>query len=425
MAARGRRETRSAHRIIAVIPVNGFNARNMVQKHTTQAVRYDLDRVIRLIVSVATLVAVVSLLRYLSDALIPFVIGLLIAYLLNPLVNFVESRVKSRAIAVLLTVFGGLASVVVVVALMVPVVSVQIVEFREILSQLNENRVSDAQMLSETGENDAKAITFAQKFDALVDSQTDERIRWVLERARGIVTSDAFDLEGQMASLVKNLVPEAWNVVTGAVSFVLGLTGFVVVLLYVVFLLNDFRLVERAWKDQLPPAYRDSVVQFLGEFQLAMGRYFRGQFVVAASVGILFAIGFSLIGLRMGIVLGLMIGALNMVPYLQTVGLIPASLLGILRAVESGSSIWVSLALVLCVFAAVQLIQDAFLTPRILGKTTGLRPAIIMLGLFVWGKVLGLLGLVLAIPLTCLGLAYYRRWVLKMKNVQVVAEESS
>ena len=83
-----------------------------------------------------------------------------------------------------------------------------------------------------------------------------------------------------------------------------------------------------------------------------------------------------------------------------------------------------SLLLTLSVFVVAQLVQDAFLVPRIMGKATGLRPAIILLGVFVWGKILGFLGLVLAIPLTCLGLAYYRRSVLRLRNVQVVASET-
>ncbi len=67
----------------------------------------------------------------------------------------------------------------------------------------------------------------------------------------------------------------------------------------------------------------------------------------------------------------------------------------------------------LAVFAVVQLFQDAFLVPKIMGKSTGLKPWVILLGIFVWGKLLGFLGLVLAIPLSCLGLAYYRRFILK------------
>ena len=78
----------------------------------------------------------------------------------------------------------------------------------------------------------------------------------------------------------------------------------------------------------------------------------------------------------------------------------------------------VSVVLVLLVFAVVQVIQDAILTPRIMGKTTGLRPVAILLGVFIWGKLLGFLGLLLAIPLTCLGVAYYQRVVLGREDAQ-------
>ena len=115
----------------------------------------------------------------------------------------------------------------------------------------------------------------------------------------------------------------------------------------------------------------------------------------------------------MSLILGLFVGALNMIPYLQTVGLIPALVLALLRAVEHGGGLIESILLTLLVFAVVQVIQDAILTPRIMGKATGLKPVWILLGVFIWGKLLGFLGLVLAIPLTCLGLAYYRRFILE------------
>ncbi len=381
-------------------------------RHDPEPQRYDFDRVIRFIVSAGTIVLVIWLLRYLSDVLIPFVVALLIAYLLNPLVNTVERRLKNRAAAVLLTVFGVLTTGVVAVMLSVPLVASQLDDFQGMLTQLRSEVAGDP----ETG------ITLAERFDALIASQADSRAGWVLEKIRETVTSEEFDLDGYVMTLARKLVPGVWGVVTGAVGFILGLIGLMVVLLYVIFLLNDYRLVEHAWKDQLPPAYRDTLVSFLDEFRVAMSRYFRGQFVVAACVGTLLATGFSLIGLRMGLLLGLLIGVLNMVPYLQTVGFIPAALLSILTAVENDSSIVNGLLMVFGVFFVVQLIQDAVLVPRIMGKVTGLRPAIILLGVFVWGKVLGFLGLVLAIPLTCLGLAYYRRWVLKQRNVQVVGE---
>ncbi len=187
-----------------------------------------------------------------------------------------------------------------------------------------------------------------------------------------------------------------------------------------VFLLIDYPVMSATWRGFLPPKQRGDIVGFLEKFHQAMRLYFRGQFVIALTVGVLSAVGFSLIGLRMAVLLGLLIGLLNMVPYLQTVGLIPALLLGLIKGLESGQPVWLPPLLVLVVFAVVQTIQDALLTPKIKGKTVGLRPVVILLGLFIWGKLLGFLGLLLAIPFTCLGLAYYRRFVLGDRLAKVV-----
>ena len=210
----------------------------------------------------------------------------------------------------------------------------------------------------------------------------------------------------------------ALSLVGSIFNMVLACTGVLIVLLYLVFLLMDFNALQASWKDHLPPRYRDAIVDLLSEFRLAMSRYFRGQFLVAACCGVLFALGFWLVGLRLAIFLGLTIGLLNMVPYLQVLGFVPALLLAGLRAFEAEVGLLWPVLGVLGVFAMVQLIQDALLVPKIMGQATGLKPWVILLGICVWGKLLGLLGLVLAIPLSCLGLAYYRKFILKIGDPQ-------
>ena len=111
------------------------------------------------------------------------------------------------------------------------------------------------------------------------------------------------------------------------------------------------------------------------------------------------------LGLRMAILLGLFIGALNMVPYLQVVGVVPAVMLAGITALEQNSSFLGYLIGVAVVFVVTQVLQDALITPRVMGRTTGLRPVIILFCVLFWGKLLGFLGVLLAIPLTCLGLA--------------------
>ncbi len=208
--------------------------------------------------------------------------------------------------------------------------------------------------------------------------------------------------------------------ITGTASFIMGLVGLAVIGLYLVFLLLDYQKVRHGWKDLLPPAYREAVTGFVSDFDSAMRRYFRGQAAVASIVGVLCAMGFWLIDLPMGILLGLFIGLLNMVPYLQVVGLIPAFLLALVHSLEAGSNLWAVLGLTGLVFVVVQIIQDAILVPKIMGRVTGLSPAMILLSLSIWGKLLGIFGLLIALPMTCLLLAYYHRFL-----VSGVAGDSS
>ena len=117
-----------------------------------------------------------------------------------------------------------------------------------------------------------------------------------------------------------------------------------------------------------------------------MNRYFRGQALVALCVGILFSIGFLIIDFPLAIGLGLFIGALNMVPYLQIIGFVPTIMLAILKAADTGDNFWIIIASAAAVFIVVQIIQDGYLVPRIMGKITGLNPAIILLSLSIWDR---------------------------------------
>ena len=155
-----------------------------------------------------------------------------------------------------------------------------------------------------------------------------------------------------------------------------------------------------------------------------MNRYFRGQALVAFCVGVLFSIGFLIIDFPLAIGLGMFIGLLNMVPYLQIIGFIPTILLALLKAADTGQNFWWVLGLALLVFCIVQLIQDTILVPKIMGKITGLNPAIILLSLSVWGSLMGMLGMIIALPCTTLLLSYYQRYIRK-KDLAFLSESYS
>jgi predicted PurR-regulated permease PerM len=133
----------------------------------------------------------------------------------------------------------------------------------------------------------------------------------------------------------------------------------------------------------------------------------------------MFAIGFKIVGLPMAITIGLFIGVLNLVPYLQTVGVVPVVLLCLVKGAEPGESFWWVLLGCFIVFVIVQGIQDLFLVPKIMGKAMGLNPAVILLSLSVWGSLLGIVGMIIALPITTLLISYYKRFILNKEELPI------
>ena len=185
------------------------------------------------------------------------------------------------------------------------------------------------------------------------------------------------------------------------------------ILLYFIFILLDYEKIANGWPQLIPGKYRPFVEGLVEDVECNMNRYFRGQALIALCVGVLLAVGFKIIDFPLAVTLGLFIGVLNLIPYMQTIGIIPMLILALLRSAETGENFWIIFGLALLVLGIVQMIQDLFLTPRIMGKAMGLNPAIILLALSIWGTLLGFIGLIIALPLTTLCLSYYKRFILQ------------
>ena len=355
------------------------------------------DRVIQLALFAGLVWGLVLLLDYLSDVLLPFFVGLLVAYFLDPVTNRVQHVIKQRVLAALFTMVSITLAVSLVFWFMVPMVGNELADMGRTVSKMAANTELAQAAKEHLPENVWEEVNEILKHDDV----------------KRYLTSDG---AVQMAKdTAKKLLPGVWGVLSGAANVLTFITGLLVIMLYVVFLLIDYHNMAARWRDYLPPSMRDDVSRFVEEFIQATNRYFRSQALVACCVAVLFAIGFSIISLPLAILMGIFIGLLNMVPYLQIVGTIPCLLLAGLKALEQGDNFFGALGLVLLVFGVVQLIQETVLVSRLQGEAMGLSPAIILLSISVWGKLLGFLGLILALPLTCLGLAYYRRYLWKFE----------
>lgn len=430
--------------------------------------RYTFDRVVRMVLSGAALVAVFLLLRYLSDVLIPFAIAVVLAYLLNPLVTIFEQRTGRRWLGVVVGMGTLLVGLLIAIALLIPLTVSQVSRFREDIEKLQMDigstavpvpiaptipvevppkSVTDGLSLSSADSGEATAevekstLGWTELMDAWERYRKDaeavppipraERIREfrrsldgtivgnVLQATISYVQSEEF--QKLVVEAVKTVAIGGWSVVTFTMSVIIGITGFVLVIVYLIFLLLDFPTYAQQWRQFLPPNYRGTIVEFWEQFQEAMRQYFRGQSVVAILTGSMYVVGFTIIGLPMAVPLGIIIGFFNMVPYLAAVTIVPAMFFAFLRAIEQDTGFLSSIVWTLSVYGVVQTLQDTVITPRVMGEATGLRPVAILLGVFIWGKLLGFLGILLAIPLTCLGIAYYRRYVLRQTREPAAA----
>ena len=354
---------------------------------------FTFDRVIRIGISVLLVGLVLYLLVVLRDALLPFLIAWLMAYMCQPFVRFFQYtlRLKSRilSIAVLLS---GVLLVFLLTVMVIPSITE---ESQRLLALLNnQNPIQEH-------------IPFIpQSWLEYIGHHID------LQALREMVSRENF------LDTLKQIAPKAWKLLTGTFSVLFSLAIVFVIFLYFIFILLDYEKIASGWINLIPERYRKFVKELADDVETSMNRYFRGQSLIALCVGVLLAVGFKIINFPLAITLGLFIGVLNLIPYLQTIGLIPMALLALLRSAETGENFWILFGLSLLVLLIVQAIQDLFLTPRIMGKAMGLNPAIILLSLSIWGTLLGFIGLIVALPLTTLCLSYYKRFILNGESIK-------
>lgn len=350
---------------------------------------YTFDRVVRILFSVCTIVAVLFMLNILKGVLLPFLVACLIAYMLEPIVKWNQrwTHLRSRFLPVMLTLIEVCGVIAVFCVLFIPYLISETAHMADIIRKYATTQIH---------------IPFISES---IHQFIRENINWnVINR---------FLSQEEWVSLIKSAVSSSWSFVSSSLAFVLGVLSWLIVILYVIFIMVDYERLVLSFKQLVPHSHRHRVFHIFEDIKNAMNRYFRGQFCIAFLVGILFSIGFLIIGLPMGVVLGLFIGMLNMVPYLQLVSLPITALLCIVSSVSGGVDFWVIFWESMAVYAVVQCIQDLLLTPKIMGKAMGLNPAIILLSLSIWGCLLGFMGLIIALPLTTLILSYYDLYVLQ------------
>lgn len=349
---------------------------------------YTFDRVVRILFTVFTLFGIIYLLDALKGVLLPFLVACLIAYILEPVVrwNMRWTHLKGRFIPAMLTLFEALLIASAAAVIFVPY----------LVSEASHM----AGMIRHYATTQFQIPYISDSIHAFIRDNLD------LNHIARFLSQE------EWKALIKSTLSSSWNFLSSSLAMLFSILSWLIVILYLIFIMIDYERIMLGFKRLIPVRHRHRTFRVLEDIEDAMNRYFRGQFFIAMIVGVLFATGFLIIGLPMAVILGLFIGVLNLVPYLQIISL-PITVLLCLVAASTGVDFWVIFWESMAVYLVVQCIQDLYLTPKIMGKAMGLNPAIILLSLSIWGTLLGFMGLIIALPLTTLLLSYYDTYVVR------------
>lgn len=351
---------------------------------TTRPITF--DRVMRWIITILFIVGLYLLVDDLSNVLLPFCLACLISYILEPIVEFCmdKLKIKWRIVAIFLTLIVVGAVLVGLAYIFIPSI---IKEVHQMGTLIRDYATTD---------NSHMTLIPKEVHDWLVKFFDDNTMQQLLDNQH-----------------IESLLNKGTSIVFGSLQFLLHTLEWFLTFIYVIFILLDYNQIMRGAIKLVPPRYRKIVGKVCNDIKVNMNHYFRGQAVLALCAAVFYTIGFSIVGIPMAILLGILVGVLYMIPYFQYVTLIPVAFVCLIQSMGGDVSFWHQFGSCIIVYVVSQCTCDYVLTPKIMGKELGLNPAIILLSLSIWGSLLGLLGMIIALPLTTLLLAYYREYIIE------------
>ena len=351
---------------------------------------FTFDRIARMLVLSVLILLIYVAVQAIWSIILPFLLAGIFAYVMMPLVRFFQYtlRLRSRGLSVILTLLLLGAGVYLAVIFIIPSINAEIEKTLQVISGYSSGQDILMMILPRNIRNYLNGgLRWGNFPQQLSFEKVLENVKLLLDQVGGIINS--------------TLSIFSWGLVF--------LIGFI----YFVFILLDFENLARGFISLFPKTLRPTIRTISMDLDRYMNNYFRGQALVAMSVGILLSIGFNIIGLPLATAMGIFIGILNFIPYMQALGIIPLGLASLLMAAQTGENAFVCMLLAYGVLMIVQIIQDMIIVPRIMGQTMGMRPSLILLVLSIWGYLLGFFGMLIALPITMFIYSLYMRYVLQ------------
>ena len=342
---------------------------------------FTFDRVVRMVIGLGLTILVIWLLGILKNVLLPFCLACLLSYVLEPFVEYNQYSLslKRRSPAVFITLIDGLVVTALLFYLFMPTV---ISEFQEM-----------GKMIKVYSDHKDEFPFLPHNLTEIIQSKFN--IKELLEEIDSGKLGVWLDKGETLVAVI--------------IEFTIHSLEWLLTFIYVIFILLDYKRLSQGGALLIPEKYRKAVMQIANDIKVSMNKYFRSQLLISCCAAVFYCVGFYIVGLPLAIVMGILVGILYMIPYFQYITLIPVIIICFISSLDGSANFFVLLGKSGLVYLVSQCICDYVLTPKIMGKSMGLNPAIILLSLSIWGTLLGILGMIIALPLTALLLVYYKK----------------
>ncbi len=347
----------------------------------------------------AGFVALGVALYWLRDVLTPIFLAFTIAYILDPVVDRLETWRIPRPAAIALVLFGFLGAIAGFLLLVVPDVVRNV-----------------ATVLRELPSHAERALTRAEPWLAQQGIKVPHTADEWIARLKGQTDNLSSNLLAPAGEILKTLIGKTASAIGAAL-------GALIVPILAIYLLNDFDRLIAQTRDLVPPRWRPSVVSYAREIDKVLSQFMRGQITVMAILAVLYGGSYALLGVRLAIPIGIAAGVLNFVPY---VGGAFALVAGLLMTLIGGGGVGQMIGVVVA-YVVVQTLEGFVITPRIVGESVGLSELWVLVALFVGGEVFGFLGVLLAVPAAAVLKIFVARGVehYRQSSLFVTADEVS
>ncbi|OXM86800.1 AI-2E family transporter [Paenibacillus rigui] len=297
--------------------------------------------------------------HFLKEIFAPFIIAMIISYVLNPIVSLLNARKMPRTVAVLLIYTMFIVSTTVVLMNIIPMFMGQLTELNEHIPQL------------------------AMKAQSIVDGVNQEKS--IPDSIRIGINKSLARLENGISTAISDYINGIGNTINMLfVAFIVPFLAF--------YILKDFQLIEKTALAIVPKTKRKQIVTLLVDIDTALGHYIRGQFIVCVLIGLLAYIGYWMIGMPYALLLASLVAIFNIIPYL-------GPFFGAAPAIIMASTVSFKMVLLVVIVNTIcQVLEGNVISPQVVGRSLKMHPLLIIFALLVGGELAGVVGLILAVP---------------------------